>query len=152
MLAVRFGRSQWPRGLKVWVCNRSLSGIAGLNPAGAWMSELCTSIVKQRSLRRADHSARGFLPSVCVCVSLSVIKGHCREGSGPLGCRAMKKIKKIISERHVSRQTLAFQLPPCSAEVQERVQPYLYSASGPLWSLLGRTLPYPHSKWLIGRP
>ena len=27
-------RSQWPRGLKAWVCVRSLAGIAGSNPTG----------------------------------------------------------------------------------------------------------------------
>ena len=33
--------------------------------------------------------------------------------------------------------------PPSSAEVKERVELYLYSPSGPLWSVLGRTLPLP---------
>jgi hypothetical protein len=31
--------------------------------------------------------------------------------------------------------------PPSSAEVKERVELYLYSPSGPLWPVLGRTLP-----------
>jgi hypothetical protein len=30
--------------------------------------------------------------------------------------------------------------PPSSAEVQERVELYLYSPSGPLWPLVGPTL------------
>jgi hypothetical protein len=30
-----------------------------------------------------------------------------------------------------------------SAEVEEKVQLYLYSPSGPLWPLLGRNLPIP---------
>ena len=38
-------RSQWPRGLKVWVCGRSLAGITGSNPAGAWMSASCQGCV-----------------------------------------------------------------------------------------------------------
>jgi hypothetical protein len=32
--------------------------------------------------------------------------------------------------------------PSSSARVKERVELYLYSSSGPSWSLLGRTLPY----------
>jgi len=31
--------------------------------------------------------------------------------------------------------------PPSSAEVKERVELYLYSLSGSLWPVLGRTLP-----------
>ena len=55
---------------KAWVCGHSLAGIAGSNSAGGmdvclwWL--LC--VVRQRSLRRADHSCRGVLPSV-VCLS-----------------------------------------------------------------------------------
>jgi hypothetical protein len=51
---------------KAWVFGRSLAGIAGSNPAGGmdvcllWV--LC--VVKQSSLRRADHLSRGVLPSV----------------------------------------------------------------------------------------
>jgi len=32
--------------------------------------------------------------------------------------------------------------PPSSAEVKERVQLYLYSPSGPSWSVLEQTLPF----------
>ena len=58
---------------KVWVCGRSLAGIAGSNAAGAvddcllWV--LC--VVRYRPLRRADPSSRGVLPSV-VCLSVIV--------------------------------------------------------------------------------
>jgi hypothetical protein len=61
------GLFQWPRGLRV--CGRSLVGIGGSNPAGGmdvcllWVS----CVVRQRFLRRADHSSRGVLPSV-VCL------------------------------------------------------------------------------------
>jgi hypothetical protein len=34
-------------------------------------------------------------------------------------------------------------LPPASAEVKDRVELYLYALSGPLWPVLGRTLPLP---------
>jgi hypothetical protein len=33
--------------------------------------------------------------------------------------------------------------PPSSAEVKERVELYFYSPSGPLWPVLGRTVPLP---------
>jgi len=45
---------------KTWVCDRSLTGIAGSNPTGGigacllWMSY----VIRQRSLRRADPSSR----------------------------------------------------------------------------------------------
>jgi hypothetical protein len=32
--------------------------------------------------------------------------------------------------------------PPCSAEVKERVELYLYSPSVPSWKVIGRILPY----------
>jgi hypothetical protein len=59
-------------GSKVWVCGSSLDEIAGSNPAGGMsvclLRVLC--VVRKRSLRLADHSSRGNLPSV---VRLSVI-------------------------------------------------------------------------------
>ena len=55
---------------KAWVCDRSFAGIVGSNPAGGMdvchLGVLC--VVRLRSLRRADHSSRGVLPSV-VCLN-----------------------------------------------------------------------------------
>ena len=56
---------------KVWVCRRSLAGIAGSNTAVVSMCVLVLCIVRWRSLRRADHSSRGFPPSV-LCLSVFV--------------------------------------------------------------------------------
>jgi hypothetical protein len=59
-------------GLRAWICGRSLAGIAGSNLP--WHG--CLSVVSvvccqvERSLRRADHSSKGVLPTV---VGLSVI-------------------------------------------------------------------------------
>ena len=56
-----------------WVCGLLLAGIVGSNTAGGidvcllWV--LC--VVRLMSLCRADHSSRGFLPSV-VCLSVIV--------------------------------------------------------------------------------
>jgi len=54
---------------KVWVCGRSLAGIAGSNAAGGL--DVCLlwvlRVVRLKSLRRPDHSSRGVLPSV-VCL------------------------------------------------------------------------------------
>ena len=50
---------------KVYVCGRSTAGIVGSNPAEGmdvsmfWV--LC--VVRERSVRRADHSSRGALPT-----------------------------------------------------------------------------------------
>ena len=49
---------------KAWVCGRSLAGIAGSNPAGGMDMSLVSVVCCQRSLRQADHSSRGVLPSV----------------------------------------------------------------------------------------
>ena len=52
---------------KALVCRRSLAGIAGSNPTtwGAWMSVCCECCVlcRYRSLRRADPSYKGVLPT-----------------------------------------------------------------------------------------
>jgi len=57
-----------------WVCGRSLSGTVGLNPT--WNTDICLLsklyvVQVERSLRRADYSYRGVLPSV-VCLSVTV--------------------------------------------------------------------------------
>ena len=73
---------------KAGVCGLSLAGIAGSNPAGGmdacllWV--LC--VFRWRSQRRADHSSRGFLPSV-VCLSV-IVKPRYWGGPGPLGAVA----------------------------------------------------------------
>jgi hypothetical protein len=36
---------------KAWVCGRSLAGIVGSNPAGAWMSVSCECCVSGKGLR-----------------------------------------------------------------------------------------------------
>jgi hypothetical protein len=67
-------RSRWLRGLNLW-----------LRPLACWdcgfesrRGHGCLSLVGvlccQRFLRRADHSSREVLPSVCVCVCVCVIE------------------------------------------------------------------------------
>jgi hypothetical protein len=53
------------------ICGQSLAGIAGSNPTRD--VDICLLralyVVRHKSLRRADHSSRGVLPSVvCHCV------------------------------------------------------------------------------------
>jgi len=48
---------------KAWVFSRLIAGIAGSNPAGAWVSVCCECCVL------SDPSSRGVLPSV-VCLSV----------------------------------------------------------------------------------
>jgi hypothetical protein len=54
---------------KAWVCGR-LAGVAGSSPAGNMDGLSLVSVVCcQKSLRRADHSSGGVLPSVlCLIV------------------------------------------------------------------------------------
>ena len=78
---------------KAWDWCYSLAGVTGSNPAGARKSE-CVSewvlcVVRNRSLRRVDHSSRGDLPSV---VCLSVIVKSWPWSWPTVGCSAMKFI------------------------------------------------------------
>jgi hypothetical protein len=54
-----------------WVCDRSLDEIAGSNPAQNvdFLSVVSVACCTGRGgMRRADHSSRGALQIVCVCV------------------------------------------------------------------------------------
>jgi hypothetical protein len=55
---------------KAWVCGRLLAGIASSNPAGRMdvclLCVVCCVLSGKRSLRWADHSSRGGLPSASV--------------------------------------------------------------------------------------
>ena len=60
---------------KAWVCGRSIAGIAVSNPAGGMDSFWECCLLSGRGLCDwAYPSSRGVLLSVCVCVSLSVIR------------------------------------------------------------------------------
>jgi hypothetical protein len=52
---------------KALVCDSSLAGIVGSNPAGGTDVCLLCYVVRYRSLRWADHSSRGELWCVIVC-------------------------------------------------------------------------------------
>jgi hypothetical protein len=82
-------RSQWLCGLRrQFAADRTLAGVAVSNPAGGmdvcrlWV--LC--VVRLRSLRQADHSSRGVLPSE-LCMRL-IVKPRQWEGPGLLGAVA----------------------------------------------------------------
>ena len=61
-----FCRSQWPRGLRRRFAAARLAEIVGSNPTG--VMDVCllwvSFVVRNRSLRLADHSSRGVLPNV----------------------------------------------------------------------------------------
>ena len=70
-------RSQWPRGLRRWSAAARLPRSWVRIPPGAWMLVCCECwcVVRWRSLRRADHSSRGVLPTVVRrCVSSRNLK------------------------------------------------------------------------------
>jgi len=57
---------------KSWVCDLSLAGFVGPNPAGGiGVCLLSGVLVRERPLPRADHSSRGILPNM-VCLSVIV--------------------------------------------------------------------------------
>ena len=68
---------------KAWVYGRSLAGILGSNPAGGM--DVCLL-----SLRRADHSSRGVLPSA-VCLKCDREASIMRRPRPPRGCRPIEK-------------------------------------------------------------
>jgi hypothetical protein len=78
-----------------WVCGRSITGIAVLNPAGGmhvchvWV--LCA--VRYRFLRRADHSSRGVLVSV-VCRHV-IVKPRQLGGPYPAGSVMSWKVSSL---------------------------------------------------------
>jgi hypothetical protein len=58
-------RSRWPARPKTWVDGRSIAGIAGSNPAGAWMSASCVCyVLPGRGLRDGSITCP---ECVCVC-------------------------------------------------------------------------------------
>ena len=80
---------------KVWVGCRSLAKITGSNPASGknicLVSVVCCQVW---SLRRADRSSRGVLPSaVCLCM---IDEPH-RRGLGPLRLSRHDEKKKHVT-------------------------------------------------------
>jgi len=69
---------------KAWGCACSLAGRASSIPPGAWMP-----VVSVVSLRRADHSPRGVLPSVAYPSVIS--KPHQQGDLGPLRLSSNEK-------------------------------------------------------------
>jgi hypothetical protein len=60
---------------EAWVFGKSLAGIGGSNSSGGMgvFLLLVMCVDRYRSLRRADHSSKAFLPIVvCLCVSWSL--------------------------------------------------------------------------------
>ena len=89
---------------KAWVCGRSFTEYAGSNPTGGMdaflLSVLC--VVRQRFLRRTDHSYRGVIPTVVVFVrdrEASTMREPWPSG----GCRGMEK-NNNMQERNSSLQ------------------------------------------------
>jgi hypothetical protein len=68
------------------VAARSKASVCGLSLTGTAGSNLC--VVRWRSLRRADHSSRGVLPSV---VCLRAIEEPHRGGLDPVGLSSHEK-------------------------------------------------------------
>ena len=78
---------------KAWVCGPSLAGVAVSNPAGVMDIFILSLLydVRKRSLRQADHSFGGFLPSV-VCRSV-IVKPR------PWPTRRCRTIERIMRDK-----------------------------------------------------
>jgi hypothetical protein len=64
-------------------------------------------VAKRRSLRGADHTSRGVLPSV---VCLSVIEEPRRGSLGPIGLSSLEKKKRYNYKDALSNVTVALPL------------------------------------------
>ena len=88
LMGISLIKSLVPAFSEAWVCGRSLAGIVGSNAAGGM--DVCLllvlSVVRYRSLRRADHSSRKVLPS---SVCLSVIMKPATGGHDPESGRSV---------------------------------------------------------------
>jgi hypothetical protein len=80
-------------GNKTWVCERSLAGISGSNPAGAWMCVSCECCVLSGRGLCDGHIARPEVTSSVVCQS--VIMEPQQWGPRPLGLSSHEKIYTI---------------------------------------------------------
>jgi hypothetical protein len=87
---------------QAWVFGRSLTRIVGSNPTGGMdiclLLVLC--VVRLRSLRRADPSSRGVLPSM-ICLKCDRESSTKRGGPGPYRAVEQKE-KKIMVMNFVS--------------------------------------------------
>jgi hypothetical protein len=72
---------------KAWIYGRLLAGNSARGMYVCLLWVLC--VVRYRSLRRADHSSRGVLPSM-VCLSV-IVKPRQWGGPGPVLCHVKKK-------------------------------------------------------------
>jgi hypothetical protein len=94
--------------------DRSPAEIVGSNPTGGMdsclLSVLC--VVRQRSLRRADHSSRGDLPNV-VCSSRKLVTEEAL-ASPTGGCCTRRK------ERRLNEEALASPTGGCCTRRKER--------------------------------
>jgi hypothetical protein len=88
-------RSQWPRGLRRWLCIRCLPGIVGSNSAGAWMSVFYECwVLSSRGLfvgliTRPEESYRVW----CVCLNV-IVTPRQRGCPGSLGAVAPRRKEK----------------------------------------------------------
>ena len=85
------------------VCGPSLVGVAGSNPTGCINILWLLSVVRNRSLRRADHSFRGVLRGV-MCQSV-IVRPWKWGGPGPMGavvpcCEICKYHKGKLKQSH----------------------------------------------------
>jgi hypothetical protein len=70
----RNGPSQWPRDLRRGSAAACLLGLRVRIVPGVWMSIVSVVSCQVEVCPTADPICRGVLPSVCVCVCVSVIK------------------------------------------------------------------------------
>jgi len=91
-----WSRSQWPGGVRDGSAAARILGLRVRNPPRFWMSVCCEYCML--SLRRADLSFRGVLPSV-VCLSVCDVETSTMRRPGPkLGCCVTgKKRKETVS-------------------------------------------------------
>ena len=123
-LSFEISWSQGPSGLRRVSATDRLLGLRVRIPSGAWISVSCKCVCCQRSLRRADHSSRGGLPTVvCYCVwsrnlsneAVLVHVGLLRQGgrrrrrrTRRIRIRSHSKLYKLWKLNNITNKTVSF--------------------------------------------
>jgi hypothetical protein len=138
---------------KAWDFGRSLTGIVGSNPTGAWMFVLCL-LYKDGSMERKVTWRTKGSKTVQEWIKGEKPRTEKKNSGGgeifssrpdqPWGPTSLLYNGYRVSFQGVKRPGRGVDHPPSSsARVKERVELYLYSPSWPSWPVIGRSLPLP---------
>ena len=122
---------------KARVCGRSLTRVAGSNPAGGMGICVVCCTVKDK---RQSHNSQNKEVKIKYREQKKIPVGarfSAPVQTGPGPHPVFYKNSYRVSFPGLSCRGVALTATPASAEVKERVELYLYSPSGPSWPVVG---------------